>query len=342
MADQKLELSNKNKAKRINKNLKKLLINILINYTVWILVLISSIMAMVLVPRFGTGKNIINIIVHMIPLGMTIYAMGLCLMTGFFDLSLESTYAIAPIIAVLVMTRWAPNFPGIVYIGIVITMVVGMIVGLVNGILSVKLRINPFLVTLCMMLILRGLSLFLIPAGIFNLPKAYIFLGSYRILNNILPVSVPCFIIVIIALDWMIRKKPFGRHLLAVGSNERAAYLTGIKTELLKITIFVIAGMLAALGGLIAAGRQHAVLNSMGTGNMVLMFAGAILGGVALRGGVGSIIGVLGGIFLLQIVSNLITLAKVNPFLIQVVYGSILLLALILQSLRSKLRQFID
>jgi len=342
MADQKLELLNKNKAKRINKYLRKLLVNILLNYTVWVLVLITLIMATVLIPHFMTGKNIVNIIVHMIPLGMTVYAMGLCLMTGFFDLSLESTYAIAPIIAVLVITRWAPNFPGIAYIGIVITMVVGMIVGLVNGILSVKLRINPFLITLSMMMILRGLSLFLIPAGIFNLPKAYIFLGSYRILNNALPVSIPCFIIVIIALDWMIRKKPFGRHALAVGSNERAAYLTGIKTERLKIRVFVIAGMLAALGGLIAAGRQHAVLNSMGAGNMVLMFAGSILGGISLSGGVGSINGILGGIFLLQIVSNLITLAKVNPFLIQAAYGLILLLALLLQSLRSKLIRFIE
>jgi ribose/xylose/arabinose/galactoside ABC-type transport system permease subunit len=258
-------------------------------------------------------------------------------MAGFFDLSLESTYAIAPIVGVLVI-RLAPDFPGIVYIGIVMVMIIGIVVGLINGILSVKLGINPFLVTLCMMLILRGLSLYLIPEGIFNLPKPFIFLGSYRILNNKLPISVPCFIILIIILNWMLRNKPFGRHLLAVGSNERAAYLVGIKTDRIKITVFVIAGMLAALGGFIAAGRQNAVLNAMGSGSMVLMFAGAVLGGISLSGGVGSIIGILGGVLLLQIVSNLITLSKVNPFLVQVVYGSILLLALLLQSLRSKIK----
>jgi len=137
-------------------------------------------------------------------------------------------------------------------------------------------------------------------------------------------------------------KKPFGRHLLAIGSNERAAYLAGIKTERVKITVFAIAGLLAALGGLIAAGRQNAVLNSMGSGNMILMFAGAVLGGLSLSGGVGSIFGILGGILLLQIISNLVTLAKINPFLIQVVYGSVLLFALLLQALRSKLTKYFE
>ncbi len=320
---------------------KDILLNITIHHTVWILVIVVSLIAIIFIPRFGSGTNLLNIIIHMIPLGLTIFAMGLCLMSGFFDLSLESTYAIAPIFAILVATKWAPNFPGIAFIAIIITIVVGMFIGLINGILSIKIGINPFLVTLCMMLILRGLSLFLIPAGIFNLPEAYIFLGNARILGNALPINVLFFILVTVILYWIMSKKPFGRHLLAVGSNERAAFLAGIKVDRLKISVFMIAGALAAMGGLVAAGRQHAVLNSMGQGTMVLMFAGAVLGGISLKGGIGSISGVLGGILLLQIISNLITLAKINPFLIQVMYGSVLLVALLLQSLRVKLRQFI-
>lgn len=341
MINQKFETSLKNGSNHINQNLKKIVIGILLKHTVWVLVILTIFMAMIFIPRFGSAQNLLNIFVHMIPLGITIYAMGLCLMTGFFDLSLESTYALAPIIGVIVMTKLLPDFPGVPYVGMVITIIVGMIVGLINGILSIKMKINPFLITLCMMLILRGLSLYLIPAGIFNLPKVFIFLGSYRVFNNALPVSVICFIILVIGLNWLVNKKPFGRHLLAVGSNERAAYLTGIKTERVKITVFAFAGMLAAFAGLIAAGRQHAVFNSMGEGNMVLMFAGAVLGGVSLQGGVGSITGILGGVVLLQILSNIITLANINPFLVKTVYGSILLIALILQSLRSKLNRFI-
>jgi len=323
----------------IKKNLKELLGNILLNHTVWILVVIISITAIVLIPIFGTRRNLFNIIIQMIPMGMPIYGEALCLMTGFFDLSLESTYAVAPIIGVLII-KWAPDFPGIVYIGIAMVMITGIFIGLINGFLSVKLRINPFLVTLCMMLILRGLCLFLIPQGIFNLPKAFVFLGSYKILNNTLPISILFLIIVVIVLNWMLIKKPFGRHLLAVGSNERAAYLAGIKTERIKITVFAMAGMLAALGGFIASGRQNSVLSAMGAGNMVLFFAGAILGGVSLQGGIGSIIGVLGGIFLLQITSNIITLSRINPYLIQVVHGCILLIAILMQSFRTKLIEF--
>jgi simple sugar transport system permease protein/ribose transport system permease protein len=336
MANQKLSKYPNN---NIIKNLKELLANILLNYTVWILVVIISITAIVLMPIFGTRRNLFNIIIQMIPMGMPILGEALCIMTGFMDLSLESTYALAPIIGVLVI-RWAPDFPGIVYIGIAMVMITGMVIGLINGFLSVKLRINPFLVTLCMMLILRGLCLFLIPQGIFNLPKAFVFLGSYKILNNTLPISILFLIMVVIVLHWMLRRKPLGRHLLAVGSNERAAYLAGIKTERIKITVFVMAAMLAALGGFIAAGRQNSVLSAMGAGNMVLFFAGAILGGVSLQGGVGSIIGILGGIFLLQITSNIITLSRINPFLIQVVHGSILLIAILMQSFRTKLIKF--
>lgn len=216
MANQKL---NKYLNNSIIKNLKELLANILLNYTVWILVVIISITAIVLIPIFGTRRNLFNIIIQMIPMGMPILGEALCIMTGFMDLSLESTYALAPIIGVLVI-RLAPDFPGIVYIGIAMVMITGMVIGLINGFLSFKLRVNPFLVTLCMMLILRGLCLFLIPQGIFNLSKEFVFLGSYKILNNTLPISILFFIMVVIVLHWMLRRKPLGRHLLAVGSNE--------------------------------------------------------------------------------------------------------------------------
>jgi simple sugar transport system permease protein/ribose transport system permease protein len=334
--NQKSELSKKYANKEDKQNfIKNILLNVFVlsSNPIWLFVIITTMVAAILIPNFISPGNILNIIVQMVPIGMTIYAMGFCLMTGFFDLSLESTYAVAPIIGVIIMKSF-PNFPGIAYIGIVIVIVIGGIVGLVNGFLSVKLNINPFLVTISTMLILRGLALFFVPYGLYNLPKPYIFLGSYRLFNNQIPISIIFFIIVIIILSWVLSKKTFGRHLLAVGSNERAAYLVGIMSGWIKIKVSVIAGVLAAMGGLIAAGRQNAVLNGMGEGNMVIMFAGAILGGVSLSGGVGSISGILGGIVLLQIISNIIILLRFDPFLIKSVHGSILLIALLLQALR--------
>lgn len=332
--DQKSELSKKHANHENKQNfIKNMLLEVWYYNPVWLFVIVITMVSGILIPNFISLGNMLNIIVHMIPIGMTIYAMGLCLMSGFFDLSLESTYALAPIIAVVIMKMFS-NFPGIEYIGIVIVIIVGATVGLFNGFLSVKLNINPFLVTISTMLILRGLALFFVPYGIYNLPKPFIFLGSYRFLNNQISISIIFFIIVTIILSLVIKKKPFGRHLLAVGSNERAAYLVGIIPGRIKIKVFVIAGVLAAIGGLIGAGRQNAVLNGMGEGNMVIMFAGAILGGVSLSGGVGTISGILGGIILLQVISNLIILLRIDPFLIKSVHGSILLVALILQALR--------
>lgn len=307
------------------------------DYMGWMILAGIVILAALITPRFGTWRNFTNIIIHAIPLGLTIYAMTLCLMSGNFDLSLESTFVIAPTIAVLIITRWFPNIPGGGITGIIITILIGGLVGLTNGVISKKIGINPFLVTLCMMMILRGFAVYLIPRGIFNLPKSYAYLGSARLFN--VPVILIVFVIMTLFLYWIVSRRVFGRRVLATGSNDVAAFLSGIPVVRVQIMVFVLAGMLAALGGLLSAGRINAVLNMMGEGHMILQFAGAVLGGASLAGGSGSVMGAVSGILILQTISNILTMSRINPYLIKVAYGFILLVAVLLQSLRTKLRE---
>jgi ribose/xylose/arabinose/galactoside ABC-type transport system permease subunit len=138
------------------------------------------------------------------------------------DLSIESTFAIAPIIGAMAMLRW---FPEIVSppAAIIIILLLGCVIGLINASLHVLLGINPFLVTLGMLILLRGLCAYIIPEGLYYLPEGFIALGNARVFD--FPVAVIVFAIAVVAVFILVNKTEFGRNLYAVGSSEKAAFL---------------------------------------------------------------------------------------------------------------------
>lgn len=306
----------------------------LLDYYIWILVLVFYIAASFFIPRFFTVNNFANILYHSVSSGLMILGMSFCLLTGQTDLSVESTYAFAPAFAVMLMCRWLPGFDP--YAGIAVTLLMGMAIGLANGLIVVKLKINAFLVSLATMMIMRGIVLFWVPQGIFDIPKEYKYMGEVMLNFGFirLPVSIFLMLLVYVFCNYIMTRTNYGMSIIATGSNAAAAFIAGINTNRILISVFVVAGFLSALGGFLNIGRIGSLLNTMGSGEAMFVLAGATLGGISMTGGTGKIINALGGTLMLTIVATLLNLWGVNPFLVQAIQGAILLLAIILGNSR--------
>lgn len=308
----------------------------LLDHLIWVILLIFFIINIFTTPNFLSLDNIINIFYHSSILSMLVLSQGLVLLTGNIDLSIESTLAFAPAIAMLMGRRWIPDLHP--FLTILLTLGVGGMIGFFNGYIVTKGRINSFIHTLSMLIILRGITLFLVPFAIYQLDKTYIYLGSARTFGNI-PVAVFLMLAIFFLLNFILKNTPFGRFLVATGGNPRASYISGINTDRMIIYAFILSGFLAALAGLLAAGRQDAINNTMGKDMVLLSFAGAILGGASLTGGRGTPIGMLGGALLLGTISNSLTLIGINVFLLYACYGLLIFVAVILDRIKISLRE---
>ncbi|MBW1711738.1 MAG: ABC transporter permease, partial [Deltaproteobacteria bacterium] len=287
-------------------------------------------------PNFLLYDNIINIFYHSAILSMLVLGQGLILLTGNLDLSIESTLAFAPAVAMLTATKWLPGLDP--YTTIILTLAVGALIGLFNGFVVSKVGIHSFIHSLSMLIILRGLTLFMVPFAIYKLDPVYTFFGSERLAGNI-PIAALLMVAIFLVMNFVLKNTPFGRFILATGGNPRASFISGINTSRMIVYAFVLSGLLAAVAGLLAAGRQDAINNTMGKDMVLLSFAGAILGGASLSGGRGTPLGMLGGALLLGMIDNSLTLIGVNVFILYACYGLLIFLAVILDRFKSKWRE---
>ena len=306
----------------------------LLNNLIWVILALLVLVNIFITPKFFTYRNLTNILYHSSILSMLVLAQGIIMATGQLDLSLESTLAFAPAIGVLFMTQWTPGLNP--YVAVLLTLVVGGLVGYFNGYCVTKIGINTFLQGLSLLIILRGLVLFLVPFAMFNLDKVYTFAGRAKLPGHI-PVAVILMLAVFAICQFFIKRTRYGRYFFATGGNLRASYISGINTDRVITAAFVIGGVLAALAGLLAVGRQNSVTNQMGTNMVLLAFAGAILGGTSLAGGKGTPLGMLGGALFLGTINNSLTLLGVNVFLVYATQGILIFLALLLDRAKDKM-----
>jgi simple sugar transport system permease protein len=217
------------------------------------------------------------------------------------------------------------------YLGILVVLAVGAAVGLVNGVLIVKGRLNGFIVTLGMTIVLAGMQNGVVKAQtLFNLPPAFSYLGSASI--GQVPVSLIVAAVIFILAGLFLRYHRIGRAIYALGGNPAAARAAGINIERVKLGVYVAGGILAALGGLMEAGRVSAVTGQQGyqEGIIFTVFAAAVIGGVSLKGGRGNMIGAASGVILLGIVQDILDLTNVSNYWIQAIDGAVILFALFL------------
>ncbi|AKL94754.1 ribose ABC transport system permease protein RbsC [Clostridium aceticum] len=304
---------------------------------VWLLIILFFTYNAIATPSFFTARNQINILFQSSLMGILVLAQGIVMMVGELDLSIDATLAFAPGLTILLATSLTEMNP---FLCILLTLAIGAAMGFFNGVCVAKLKTNSFLLTLSSQIVMRGLILFMLPFSISGLNSTYTFLGRGRI-RDMFPVAAISFILIFLVFEFIFYKTIFGRKFMLTGGNRQASYISGINTDRVIITAFVIAGLLAAFAGLIAAGRQNAVSNSMGTGMVMMAFAGAILGGSSFQGGRGKPIGMLGGALLLGMIDNSLTLRGVNVNLVSATKGLLIFVAIMLDLGKNKLNTWI-
>ena len=282
---------------------------------------------------FLSSTNLTNVAWASVPMGFMVLGMFFVMLTGGLDLSLESIYGVAPVIGIVLLNDYLSFLPDQVAIFFVVC--TGLFAGLMNGLISVKLHVNPFLVTLAALLFWRGLVIFLIPEGIYNLPAGYTVLGGFRFFGDF-PLAI-VFGLMVFGIAWVvINRTAYGKSVYAVGSNQMAAYVAGINVDRVKISVFVIAGLLAGLGGLMEVGRIGAVVDDLGQNSIMMVFAGTILGGTSLAGGRGRLSGILAAVLELAVIDNVMNLIGVQPSARQMIFALILLGAIYLASFQER------
>src|ERR1700733_9467544 len=254
-------------------------------------------------PAFLTASNFSGIGQQVSALGVTVVGESLILLIGGMDLSLEGTYGLAPTVGAWLMVPALADGAGTEfspYLAIVILLAVGAAVGLLNGLLIVKGRLNGFIVTLGMTIVLAGLQQGIVKGNtLFNLPGPFNYLGAKE--YGQVPVSLIVAAVIFVATGLFLRYHRAGRAIYAVGGNHEAARAAGIKVDRIRIGVYVTGSVLAAIGGLMEAGRVSAVTGTQGyqEGIIFAVFAAAVIGGVSLRGGRGNMVGAASGVILL-------------------------------------------
>ncbi|OZF52683.1 ABC transporter permease [Rhodococcus sp. 14-1411-2a] len=291
--------------------------------------------------KFVSISNLTNVMTTMSGISLIVLAQVFVLIVGKMDLSLESTFGLAPGAAIWI-TMGTTQVGGFVWaaewMAVPIALAVGVAVGLVNGLLIVKFGLNGFIVTLAMLIALRGLLTFI--TGGFTLtkiPASIDWLGNARVFG--IPFNIVVCLLLFGAGYFVLGYTRIGRSLYAIGGNQAAARAAGIRTDTVVISVLVVASALAAVGGMIYAGQFASVQVSQGDGMIFQVFAACVIGGVALNGGRGSVVGAFCGILILTLIQKLLSYGGVSADSLKFINGALILVALIITRIASGRRQ---
>ena len=263
--------------------------------------------------------------------GLVALGQTLVLLVGGIDLSVGASAGLSAIVGTIALTQWGIH-PWLI---IPFTMAFGFALGSINGFFIAGLRLNPFIVTLATWEIFAGMTL-VITKGypIRPLGEAFTVFGQGTILG--IPIPVLTFLLAAAVLVWMLRSTRLGRNMFAVGGNRDAAVLAGIRSGRIEFIAFGLAGMLAALAGILFASRMDAGQPSVGEGWLMGAITAAILGGTSLRGGQASIVGTVLGALLLAVLANGTVLMNVSGHWQRVIVGCVVLVAVLIDLLRRR------
>lgn len=271
--------------------------------------------------RFFTVPNLNAISLGFATSAIIVAGMTAALVSGGFDLSVGSVFAMGGVAAATAL-RADVSIP----VSMVIGISVGAFAGLINGLLITKVQINPFITTLGMMGIARGVSLAITEGSpLAQLPPAFLVYGQGKILG--IPNLILIALAIILIGDLLMRRASAFRQIYYVGGNEEAARLSGINVDRVKIAVYTISGLLAALAGVLSVSRFTVADPGSGVGEELRIIAACIIGGCSLRGGKGTVIGGLLGLIFVGFINNGMTLLRVPVYWQQLSMGVVLLLA---------------
>lgn len=281
-------------------------------------------------PHFLTATNLSSVIRQTAVINIMALGMTMIIICGGIDLSVGSILAMGGLLGAMAMEKGWP-----IPVGVAVGIVTGMFCGLVNGVLTTRLKINPFIVTLGTLGIVRGLAL-IISNGlpVHQLPKGFAYLGEGTVLHVpfVLFVLVACALLVHVILE----HTKLGRYAFAIGSNPEAALYAGVDMNLVTASIYTLGGMLTGLAGMIEASRLMTGQPTAGQGYELQAIAAVVIGGGSLRGGEGTVIGTLVGAFIMGLLANGSDLLGISPYLQQAIIGAVIILAVAVDELRKR------
>ena len=282
-------------------------------------------------PFFLTQRNLVNVFTQASEVGIMAAGAALVIIIGGIDLSVGAVLAVT-----LMFNAWLYRDFGVPFpLSCAAGLALGGFVGLINGLLSTYGRIQPFVATLATMSACSGIALYITNGGpVTGFPAYFGVLTKSRIAG--IPVDLIILVTVYLIVAYWLRFRPTGRALYAIGGSEEVARLSGIDTQRVKVGVYVIAGLLAAVAGLIYGSRLDAAHPTAGTADLLNVIAVVVIGGASLAGGSGGMLGTFIGLLIIGVLKNGMALINFSPNLQPVVIGVAIIIAVMLDRRSAK------
>ena len=279
----------------------------------------------VLSPYFLTSRNLVNIFSQVSVIGIMAVGAALVIIIGGIDLSVGAVVALS-----LMVNAWLYRDFGVPFmVSSLVGIGVGAFVGLLNGLLSTYGRIQPFVATLATMSAASGLAMFVTNGGpITGFPPGFTALATTRFVG--IPLESLLMVAIYLAVAYWLTFRPTGRALYAIGGSEEVARLSGINTRAVKVLVYIIAGVLAAIAALVLGARLDSAHPSAGASDLLSVIAVVVIGGASLAGGSGGMLGTFIGLLIIGVLRNGMALVNVSPNLQPVVIGIAIIIAVML------------
>jgi ribose/xylose/arabinose/galactoside ABC-type transport system permease subunit len=299
-------------------------------YVIVVAIVVESIVFAIIAPQFLSVPNLVNVALSIAITGILSVGMTAVILTGGIDLSVGSVAALSGVVAAMLASQ-NTNATGVI-LGAVVALSIGALVGLVNGVMVAQFRVPPFVTTLAMLTICRGLA-FIVTGGrsIGNLPASFGFLGRNLVLG--VPVPVLLMAAVFVAGWFVLKHMKLGRYIYAVGGNREAAFLAGVSIKRTTLLVYIFNGLLVGLAGLVLASRLGAGVPNAGLQYELDVIAAVVVGGTSLNGGRGSVVGTFWGAVFIGILNNGLNLAGIDPYIQKIALGVVILLAVLADQL---------
>lgn len=295
-----------------------------------ILFLLALAIVSLTVPSFMTQRNVLGLLQSVVTIGIVSCTMMLCLASRDVDLSVGSIVAFTGMIAVMMA-----NHTESILLGVLASLAAGLAVGAVNGLIIAKLGVNAFITTLATMQVVRGMALIASDGKAVGVDDSDYFEIAARSVAGV-PLPILVMGVIFLVFGFVLNRTVFGRNTLAIGGNPDASRLAGLNVGATRVTIFMLQGLACAVAGILLSSRITSGQPNAAQGLELSVISACVLGGVSMAGGRAAVSGVLVGVLILGIAENVMNLMNIQAFYQYVARGLILLLAVLLDNLRTR------
>ncbi|MFK4808846.1 ABC transporter permease (plasmid) [Devosia neptuniae] len=302
-----------------------LLSDFLREYGILIIIALLMIGLTLLSPSFLSPRNLLNILNQSAPLALIAAALTLVIISGGFDLSTGAIFGVASVSAAWLAVNVDPT------LGMIAGPLLGLLLGVINGLIITGFNVHSFLATLASSMVYRGIAVLITGGALIPVRmEEFAWLGRGRV--GMVNVAVLILLVFTVAMMVLLNRTTFGRRVIAVGGNEEAAILSGVRTKLVRIACFGLTGFAAGLAGIIAVSRISMGQPQAGVGLELEAIAAVILGGTSIYGGAGAVWRSIAGVLLLALIGNGFNILNVNPFFKDLTTGVIIVVAVALSA----------